>query len=76
MRVIRINGGLTIENVVTKGQPPEGRIGHSMHYYHKASKIIIYGGKNDRVGIFSDAYVFDPKESSWLKISYQASLLK
>jgi len=47
MKVVRVGAVLKVEELPTKGRSPRPRIGHSMHYYQKISKIIIYGGKND-----------------------------
>jgi hypothetical protein len=61
MKLIKlVKKSLKISVLSSWGKGPEKRYGHSMEYYKKINKIIIYGGKNDEWDkIFEDIYLFD-----------------
>jgi len=62
-------------NVNASGQPPLGRIGHTMDYLKLSNSLIIVGGRNDSLcskGQFpflGDIYLYSFDSSSWIKIN-------
>lgn len=52
----------------TYGSPPSPRYHHSMSYQENLNLIVIYGGRNDVLGIFSDIFVLRVSNMTWYNV--------
>ena len=60
----------TWEHLLTKGEPPCPRTGHSAVIYE--NYMIIFGGKNDENEKVNDVWLLDFKDNSWNQVIYKA----
>lgn len=54
---------------LTSGQPPTARYQHSMTYQEDFNFLIIYGGRNDALGIFGDVFLLRLSNLNWYSVS-------
>lgn len=77
IKIIRVGCfPVQVEKVeVQGGVGPDSRYGHSMVYFSKIFKIIIYGGKDGVGNIYQDAFMFDVRDCQWTQLHYSNDLL-
>ena len=53
----------------TVGQPPAPRFQHTMTYQEEFNFLIIYGGRNDILGIFGDLFLLRLSNLNWYNVA-------
>lgn len=59
----------------TYGSPPSPRYHHSMSYQENLNLMVIYGGRNDVLGIYSDIFVLRMSNMTWYNVDVHGDFL-